>query len=102
MALLGLDGLLISFSTRIKNLLGRDCEFMMGNKSFVFRFADVEVREREFSLIKAGKVLAVEPKAFRVLLLLLRTPQKGDLEGRTAEFRMGRYRRPYHPSHESR
>src|SRR3984893_8256039 len=76
MALLGLDGLLISFSTRIKNLLGRDCEFMMGNKSFVFRFADVEGREREFSLTKAGKVLAVEPKAFRVLLLLLRTPQK--------------------------
>src|SRR6202049_2876474 len=73
MALLGLDGLLISFSTRIKNFLGR---IMMGNKSFVFRFADVEVREREFALIKAGKVLAVEPKAFRVLLLLLRTPQK--------------------------
>ena len=48
----------------------------MGNKSFVFRFSDVEVHEREFSLLKAGKVLAVEPKAFRVLLLLLRTPQK--------------------------
>jgi DNA-binding winged helix-turn-helix (wHTH) protein/Tol biopolymer transport system component len=49
---------------------------MMGNKSFVFRFSDVEVREREFSLLKAGKLLAVEPKAFRVLLLLLRNPQK--------------------------
>ncbi len=49
---------------------------MMGNKSFVFRFSDIEVREREFSLLKAGKVLAVEPKAFRVLLLLLRHPQK--------------------------
>lgn len=49
---------------------------MMRNKSFVFRFSDVEVREREFSLLKAGKVLAVEPKAFRVLLLLLRNPQK--------------------------
>src|SRR5438046_6425963 len=49
---------------------------MKGNKSFVFRFADVEVREREFSLISGGKVLAVEPKAFRVLLLLLRNPQK--------------------------
>ena len=48
----------------------------MGNKSFVFRFSDVEVREHEFSLIKAGKVLAVEPKAFRVLLLLLHNPQK--------------------------
>ena len=30
----------------------------MGNKSFVFRFDDVEVREREFRLIKAGKALA--------------------------------------------
>src|SRR5438309_7719896 len=49
---------------------------MMGNKSFVFRFADVEVREREFSLLKAGKVFAVEQKAFRVLLHLLRNPQK--------------------------
>jgi eukaryotic-like serine/threonine-protein kinase len=41
---------------------------MMGNKSFVFRFSDIEVRERGFSLLKADKVLAVEPKAFRVLL----------------------------------
>src|SRR3977135_2993954 len=49
---------------------------VMENKSFIFRFADVEVREREFSLLKAGKVLAVEPKAFRVLLHLLRNPQK--------------------------
>jgi DNA-binding winged helix-turn-helix (wHTH) protein len=48
----------------------------MGNNSFVFRFSDVEVHEHEFSLLKAGKVLAVEPKAFRVLLLLLRNPQK--------------------------
>ena len=40
----------------------------MGNKSFVFRFSDVEVREREFSLLKAGKVVAVEPSAaFSVL-----------------------------------
>ena len=49
---------------------------MMGNKSFVFRFADIEVREREFSLIKAGEALPVELKAFRVLLILLRNPQK--------------------------
>ena len=48
----------------------------MAGKSFVFRFDDVEVREREFSLTKAGKVLAVEPKAFRALLFLLRNPQK--------------------------
>jgi len=49
---------------------------MMASKSLIFRFADVEVREREFSLVKAGEVLAVEPKAFRVLLMLLRNPQK--------------------------
>ena len=48
----------------------------MGNKSFIFRFDDAEVREREFVLTKAGKVLAVEPKAFRTLLFLLRHPQK--------------------------
>jgi hypothetical protein len=40
---------------------------MIVNKSFIFRFDDVEVREREFSLTKAGKVSTVEPKAFRAL-----------------------------------
>src|ERR1700676_2199366 len=50
--------------------------FMMAGKSFVFRFDDVEVREREFSLTKAGKVLSIEPKAFRTLLFLLHNPQK--------------------------
>ena len=49
---------------------------MMASKSFVFRFDDVEVREREFTLIKAGKVLTVEPKAFRALLFLLHNPQR--------------------------
>lgn len=49
---------------------------MTESKSFVFHFGDVEVREREFSLTKAGEVLAIEPKAFRVLLLLLHNPQK--------------------------
>ncbi len=48
----------------------------MAGKSFTFCFADIEVREREFSLVKAGEVLPVEPKAFRVLLILLRNPQK--------------------------
>src|ERR1700753_981488 len=48
----------------------------MGIKSFVFRFDDVEVREREVALTKAGEVLAVEPKAFRALLFLVRNPQK--------------------------
>jgi hypothetical protein len=40
-------------------------EYMMEQKFFVFRFADVEVREREFSIVKAGEVLPVEPKAFQ-------------------------------------
>src|ERR1700758_5742227 len=39
-----------------------------------FRFDDVEVRQREFLLIKAGEALPVEPKAFRVLLFLLHNP----------------------------
>ena len=42
----------------------------------VFHFADVEVVEAEFTIIKAGERLAVEPKAFKVLLFLLRNPQK--------------------------
>ena len=49
---------------------------MTAGKAFVFRFEDVEVRERELTLIKAGEVLPVEPKAFRVLLFLLHNPQK--------------------------
>jgi DNA-binding winged helix-turn-helix (wHTH) protein/tetratricopeptide (TPR) repeat protein len=49
---------------------------MLGTREAVFHFGDVEVREREFRLIKAGNVIPVEPKAFRVLLFLLRNPQK--------------------------
>jgi DNA-binding winged helix-turn-helix (wHTH) protein/formylglycine-generating enzyme required for sulfatase activity/dienelactone hydrolase len=45
-------------------------------KPFVFRFADIEVRERELSLVKAGEVWPVEPKAFRLLLYMLRNPQR--------------------------
>jgi len=48
----------------------------MHYKSSIFRFADVEVREREFCLVKSGELIPVEPKAFRVLLILLRNPQK--------------------------
>ena len=48
----------------------------MGDKGFIFRFDDVEVREREFTLMKAQVTQAVEPKAFRVLLILLKNPQK--------------------------
>src|SRR5438045_1476634 len=46
------------------------------DKSVIFRFADVEFREHEFSLVKAGEVLKIEPKAFRVLMMLLRNPEK--------------------------
>jgi Tol biopolymer transport system component/DNA-binding winged helix-turn-helix (wHTH) protein len=49
---------------------------MTERKCFVFRFADVEVREREFLVTKAGQPLAIEPKAFRVLQFLLHHPQK--------------------------
>jgi DNA-binding winged helix-turn-helix (wHTH) protein len=47
---------------------------MTERKCFVFKFGDIEVREREFLLIKAGERIPVEPKAFRVLLFLLRNP----------------------------
>ncbi len=47
---------------------------MTEHKSFVFRFAGIEVRENEFLLIKDGEAAPVEPKAFRVLLYLLRNP----------------------------
>ena len=49
---------------------------MTEHKCFVFTFADVEVREREFCIVKAGQLLPVEPKAFRVLLFLLRSPHR--------------------------
>ena len=49
---------------------------MQASKSFVFRFDNFEVREREFCLVKSGELIPVEPKAFRVLLMLLRNPQK--------------------------
>src|SRR6266851_2159709 len=49
---------------------------MIDYKCSVFTFADVEVREREFCIVKAGEMLPVEPKAFRVLLFLLRNPHK--------------------------
>src|ERR1700688_3472767 len=57
------------------SLKGGD-EFVIEHKPFVFTFADVEVREREFCIVKAGEVLPVEPKAFRVLVFLLRNPHR--------------------------
>jgi DNA-binding winged helix-turn-helix (wHTH) protein/Tol biopolymer transport system component len=49
---------------------------MAAVKSFVFRFGDVEVREREFTLIRAGEVLPVQPKIFNVLIFLLHNPRR--------------------------
>lgn len=49
---------------------------MVAAKSFVFRFADIIVREREFAIVKAGELQQVEPKAFHVLLILIRNPNK--------------------------
>lgn len=49
---------------------------MTTTKSSVFFFDDIEVREREFCIVRAGEMVSVEPRAFRVLLLLLRNPQK--------------------------
>ena len=47
---------------------------MPGLNSSIFRFSDVEVHERELYIRRNGDVLPVEPKAFRVLLHLLRNP----------------------------
>jgi Tol biopolymer transport system component/DNA-binding winged helix-turn-helix (wHTH) protein len=46
----------------------------MEHRGCVFRFADVEVHEREFSVIKAGEVLPLEPKAFKVLQFFVHNP----------------------------
>jgi DNA-binding winged helix-turn-helix (wHTH) protein len=46
------------------------------HKPFVFSFGNVEVREREFCIVKSGEVVPVEPKAFRVLIFLLRNPHR--------------------------
>ena len=49
---------------------------MTAIKSLVFRIGDLEVREREYCVLRQGEPLAIEPKAFRVLLLLLRNPHR--------------------------
>ncbi len=41
---------------------------LTATNSRVFRFADVEVLERQHRVLRAGKPLAMEPKAVRVLL----------------------------------
>jgi Tol biopolymer transport system component/DNA-binding winged helix-turn-helix (wHTH) protein len=49
---------------------------MTEQKGLIFRFAEFEVREREFCLVRGGETIPVEPKAFRVLLFLLRNPHR--------------------------
>jgi DNA-binding winged helix-turn-helix (wHTH) protein len=44
------------------------------HKSSVFCFEDIEVREGDFLLIRANEAVPVEPKAFHVLIYLLRNP----------------------------
>ena len=45
---------------------------MTERKDSVYRFSDVEVHEGDFRLKRAGETLSVEPKAFRLLIHLLR------------------------------
>ena len=49
---------------------------MTAAKSLVFLCNGVEIREQEFSVVKDGEAFSVEPRAFRVLLYLLRNPQR--------------------------
>lgn len=49
---------------------------MTTTKSVVFLCKGIEIHEQEFSIVKHGEVLPVEPRAFRVLLYLLRNPQR--------------------------
>jgi len=45
---------------------------MIATKCFVFRFSDVEVHENELRATRAGQPLDIEPKAFRVLVYLVK------------------------------
>ena len=49
---------------------------MTASKSLVFLCDGVEIREQEYCIVRDGEILSVEPRAFRVLLYLLRNPQK--------------------------
>jgi DNA-binding winged helix-turn-helix (wHTH) protein len=49
---------------------------MTEQKGLIFRFGEFEVREGEFCLLRDGQTISVEPKAFRVLLYLLRNPHR--------------------------
>ena len=49
---------------------------MTKQKGLIFRFGEFEVREGEFCLIRGEETIPVEPKAYRVLLYLLRNPHR--------------------------
>lgn len=49
---------------------------MTEQKALIFRFGEFEIREGEFCLIRGEATIPVEPKAFRVLLHLLRNPHR--------------------------
>jgi DNA-binding winged helix-turn-helix (wHTH) protein/formylglycine-generating enzyme required for sulfatase activity/dienelactone hydrolase len=49
---------------------------MTRDKPLIFRFAEFEVREQEFCICKGSVMEPVEPRAFRLLLILLRNAQK--------------------------
>src|SRR5579859_6490462 len=46
----------------------------MEQQHSIFHFADFELNERNFSVTKAGKVLPMEPKVFKVLQFLVHNP----------------------------
>jgi DNA-binding winged helix-turn-helix (wHTH) protein/Tol biopolymer transport system component len=48
----------------------------MEHRNCIFRFADVEVDESNFSVTKAGEVLPLEPKVFKVLQFLVHHPDR--------------------------
>ena len=48
----------------------------MEHRNCIFRFADVEVDESNFSVTKAGEVLPLKPKVFKVLQFLLQHPDR--------------------------
>jgi DNA-binding winged helix-turn-helix (wHTH) protein/Tol biopolymer transport system component len=45
---------------------------MIPTKRFVFRFSDIEVHEHELRATRGGEALELEPKAFRVLVYLIK------------------------------
>lgn len=49
---------------------------MTPDTPLIFRFAEFEVREREFCICNGSAIEPVEPRSFRLLLILLRNPQK--------------------------